>query len=108
VPVYIAFNLTDFVGAFMMRPDVPQLLMWFGMFGQILLTVRFIYQWWYSRRLGISELPTGFWWMSLIGAGVSFIYGVFRLDIVLMLGQGFGLLVYGRNLMIGAKQTDGD
>lgn len=83
--------------------SLPRWLIVYGSVGQVLFTLRFIYQWWYSRKAGVSSLPPVFWWISLIGAGIIFSYGLMRLDIVLMLGQGFGLIVYIRNLIIGKR-----
>ena len=91
----------QFIQDFFGRADLPMWLLVFGTFGQVLFTLRFIYQWWYSRKVGESELPPLFWWISLAGALITFVYGIFRMDIVLMLGQGFGILVYARNLYIG-------
>jgi len=104
--VAVSFVIGDagqFMRNFLMRADIPAGLLAFGTFGQLLMTLRFIYQWWYSSRLGRSELPPLFWWISLSGAAISFIYGIFRHDIVLLLGQGFGLIVYARNIYLGKK-----
>lgn len=104
--VAISFVIGDagqFMRNFLMRDDIPAGLLVFGTSGQLLMTLRFIYQWWYSSRLGSSELPPLFWWISLSGAAISFIYGIFRHDIVLLLGQGFGLIVYLRNIYLGKK-----
>jgi len=97
---FVAGNARQFVEEFLMRPDIPVALLCMGTFGQLLMTLRFVYQWWYSSRLGRSELPPLFWWISLFGAAIIFIYGIFRADIVLLLGQGFGLVVYARNLTL--------
>lgn len=101
--VFVAGNARQFVEDFLMRPDIPLALLCMGTFGQLLMTLRFVYQWWYSSRLGRSELPPLFWWISLCGAAIIFIYGIFRVDIVLLLGQGFGLVVYVRNLVLSKK-----
>lgn len=100
---YVAGDAADFIRNFLMREDIPMPLLMFGTFGQLLMTLRFVYQWWYSSRVGQSELPPLFWWISVGGAAISFIYGIFRQDIVLLIGQGFGLIVYGRNIYIGKK-----
>ncbi|MCM1310193.1 MAG: lipid-A-disaccharide synthase N-terminal domain-containing protein [Bacteroides sp.] len=100
---FVMGSAAQFMQNFLMRPDIPYALLVFGTFGQLLMTLRFIYQWWYSSRIGQSELPPLFWWISLAGAAISFIYGIFRHDIVLLLGQGFGLLVYARNIYLGKK-----
>lgn len=102
----ILANSEVFVRDFFQRDDLPLGLLLFGMAGQLLFTLRFVYQWLYSSRIGRSELPPGFWWLSLVGATLIFTYGIIRVDIVLMLGQGFGLLVYSRNLWIGHKQRE--
>ncbi len=94
----------SFVATFLHNADIPQWLLIFGTVGQFVLSIRFIYQWIYSSRRGESMLPPVFWWISLTGATIVFTYGIIRFDIVLMLGQGFGLLVYARNLMIGYRQ----
>lgn len=100
---FVMGSAAQFMQNFLMRPDIPYALLVFGTFGQLLMTLRFIYQWWYSSRIGRSELPPLFWWISLAGAAISFVYGIFRQDIVLLLGQGFGLLVYARNIYLGKK-----
>ncbi len=97
---FVVGNAAQFVEDFLMRPDIPLALLCVGTFGQLLMTLRFVYQWWYSSRLGRSELPPLFWWISLCGAAIIFVYGIFRQDIVLLLGQGFGLIVYARNLVL--------
>lgn len=102
--VGISADPVRFIEDFFGRADLPMWLLIFGTFGQVLFTLRFLYQWWFSRRVGESELPPLFWWISLVGAVIVFTYGVLRYDIVLMLGQGFGLFVYARNIYIGAHQ----
>lgn len=100
---FVAESPAVFVASLLANPDVPRWLLVFGTFGQLLMTLRFVYQWYYSSRLGRSELPPPFWWLSLSGAAIVFVYGIFRLDAVLLLGQGFGLVVYARNIIIGRR-----
>lgn len=85
--------------------QVPLWLLLFGSAGQIIFTLRFIVQWFYSRQKHESVLPRVFWVISLIGSGVIVAYGIFRKDPVLILGQSFGFVAYIRNLMIGFKNT---
>lgn len=84
--------------------NIPILLLLWGVAGQITFTFRFIYQWIYSERKGESCLPMGFWIISIIGSVMIISYAIYRLDPVLFLGQGFGVLVYCRNIMIIRKQ----
>ena len=72
--------------------------------GQVIFTLRFVYQWAYSFHHKESLLPAGFWIISLVGSSVIVVDGVFRLDPVLILGQSVGL-VHFRNLMIGRKSS---
>lgn len=93
-----------FINTFFHNESVPIGLLIFGSAGQVIFTLRFVYQWFYSVRHNESLLPKGFWIISLIGSSVILCYGVFRLDPVLILGQPFGLISYIRNLMIGHKE----
>ena len=95
------------MAGFLQNEAVPLWLLVFGSIGQVLFTCRFIYQWWYSRQHGgESVLPAGFWWLSLVGSLTVVSYGLIRQDIVLIVGQSFGLVAYIRNLMIGRKKSN--
>lgn len=78
-------------------------LLMFGSVGQIIFTLRFIYQWWYSRSRNESILPSGFWILSLAGATITIVYGVFRRDPVLIIGHGAGFFAYARNLWLSKR-----
>jgi lipid-A-disaccharide synthase-like uncharacterized protein len=71
-----------------------------GLFGQALFSSRFIVQWVASERRKESVVPVSFWFLSLGGGVALFLYAVHRLDPVFMLGQGAGLFVYLRNLLL--------
>lgn len=83
--------------------DIPMWLIVFGSVGQIVFMLRFVYQWWYSKQRGESLLPPLFWVLSLIGSACIILYGVFRKDPVLIIGQGAGFLTYSRNLYIDKR-----
>lgn len=85
---------------FFHNADIPFALLLFGSAGQIIFTLRFVYQWLYSVRKKESVLPVGFWILSLCGAFIIVVYGIIRHDIVLIVGQGTGIVVYARNLCI--------
>src|SRR5262245_65686060 len=79
----------------------------FGLLGQLCFTLRFIVQWLVSERSGRSTVPVAFWYFSLLGGAMLFAYALFyRHDLVFTLGQGAGLFVYARNLMLIRKQVD--
>lgn len=103
--LFAMHDAPEFVATFFHNDDVPLWLLIFGSCGQVLFTLRFIYQMWYSSRRGESELPPMFWIISLAGSMAIVTYGIIRLDPVLILGQSFGLVAYIRNLMIGSRHS---
>jgi lipid-A-disaccharide synthase-like uncharacterized protein len=80
------------------------LVLW-GSLAQIIFTLRFVYQWIHSEKNKESNLPKGFWVMSLVGSLMILTYAIFRRDPVLFIGHIFGIVVYIRNLMILRKQV---
>lgn len=73
-----------------------------GTIGQLMLNFRFVYQWYYSERVGTSALPLGFWVISAVASVMVILYALFRpggIDPVLLLAQGLGIFVYLRNIM---------
>lgn len=71
-----------------------------GLLGQLIFTGRMIVQWMASERSKRSVIPVAFWWMSLGGAVMLVVYFVWRRDIVGVVGQGTGLFIYARNLVL--------
>jgi len=100
---FVANDVGGFVIRFIHNEEVPMWLLLFGSAGQVVFTLRFLYQWLYSRRKGESKLPAGFWILSLVGSLSIVSYGVIRRDPVLIVGQSFGIVAYGRNLMLIRK-----
>lgn len=76
-----------------------------GMAGQLLFTGRMLVQWLVSERERRSVVPAAFWWMSLGGGIMLLVYFIWRKDIVGVLGQGLGTVVYLRNLMLIYRQN---
>src|SRR6266478_7887943 len=73
----------------------------FGLVGQLMFTFRFVVQWVASERSGRSTVPVAFWYFSLLGGAVLFVYALwYRHDLVFTLGQGAGLFIYARNLAL--------
>ena len=70
----------------------------FGLLGQVIFAGRMILQWLVSEKQQRSVVPVAFWWMSLGGASMMLVYFVWRRDIVGVLGQSTGWVIYGRNL----------
>jgi lipid-A-disaccharide synthase-like uncharacterized protein len=71
-----------------------------GFAGQVLFSLRFIVQWLASERAARSVVPVHFWYLSIAGGAMLFLYALYRRDPVFVLGQGLGLFVYVRNLWL--------
>lgn len=69
-----------------------------GVVAQGLFTMRFVVQWLASEKAKRSVVPMTFWWFSIGGGALLLIYALYRRDPVFIVGQGFGLFVYLRNL----------
>ena len=74
-----------------------------GFLGQALFSARFLVQWLASEKKRDSVVPVAFWWLSLLGGTALLSYAIFRRDPVIITGQGMGLFVYVRNLMLVSK-----
>jgi lipid-A-disaccharide synthase-like uncharacterized protein len=85
---------------------IPLWLLWLGIIAQVIFTFRFIYQWMYSEKTKTSQLPIGFWRLSVLGASLILTYAIFRLDPVLFIGHGAGTIIYIRNIFIGKKERN--
>jgi lipid-A-disaccharide synthase-like uncharacterized protein len=71
-----------------------------GLLGQLAFTARFIVQWIASERAKASVMPVAFWYLSIVGGLVVLAYGIHKLDLVIILGQLPGVVVYSRNLWL--------
>lgn len=72
----------------------------FGLLAQAMFMMRFVVQWIASERVGKSIVPIAFWFFSIAGGIMLFVYGLIRREPVLILGQGLGLIIYFRNLLL--------
>ncbi len=71
-----------------------------GLAGQLLFFGRFVLQWFQSERRGESVIPVCFWYLSIAGGIILFVYAVHIRDLVFSLGQGLAILIYARNLVL--------
>jgi lipid-A-disaccharide synthase-like uncharacterized protein len=86
--------------------DDPWALFWlgFGFAAQGLFAARFVWQWLVSEKKGRSTVPTGFWILSVLGGMMLLAYACYRKDPVFIVGQGLGVFIYVRNLMLIARR----
>lgn len=75
-----------------------------GFLAQGCFTMRFVVQWIASERAKRSVVPVAFWFFSLFGGSMLFVYAIQRQDPVFIAGQGMGLIIYIRNLWLIANE----
>ena len=96
-------DAATFITTFLQNENVPVWLLIFGTAGQLIFTLRFVYQLIYSYRKKESLLPLGFWIISVSGSAVIIAYGIIRRDPILLLGQVPGIITYLRNIALHKK-----
>ncbi|MEO1583532.1 MAG: lipid-A-disaccharide synthase N-terminal domain-containing protein [Planctomycetota bacterium] len=75
-----------------------------GLGGQAAFFGRMFIQWVVSEKSRQSQVPELFWWLSFAGGVCLFTYFVWRVDVVGVLGQSTGVVIYARNLRLIKKQ----
>ena len=101
--LYMLKDASAFVDQFFRNEKIPLWLLIYGSMGQSIFTLRFVYQWIYSKRKDESLLPIGFWVISLFGSLIIVSYAIYRRDPVLILGQSTGLIAYSRNIYLSRR-----
>jgi lipid-A-disaccharide synthase-like uncharacterized protein len=93
-------SLSQALGTYLHNVFFVQLNWWLlvGYVGQALFAMRFIVQWVASERVGRSVIPVAFWFFSIGGGALLFVYALYIRDPVFIIGQGLGLFVYLRNV----------
>ena len=79
----------------------------FGLAAQLVFLFRFVIQWLASERAGRSVLPVVFWYFSLAGSAMLFLYASYRRDPIFILGQSLGCFIYIRNLVLIYRRSAG-
>lgn len=88
-------NVTSWAG-------VAWVVLGFG--GQAAFSGRWLVQWFVSEKKKTSVVPIAFWWLSLVGGVILFAYFAWRADLVAILGQTSGVVIYARNIRLRYKQ----
>jgi lipid-A-disaccharide synthase-like uncharacterized protein len=93
-------ELSQQLGQYLHEVFVEKFAWWvlLGYVAQIMFTMRFVVQWIASERAGKMVMPIAFWFFSIAGGLLLFAYALYIRDPVFILGQGFGVFVYVRNL----------
>ena len=72
----------------------------FGIVAQLLFTARFIVQWIASERAGKSVIPFAFWIFSIVGGGMTLVYGFKKREPIIIMGQILAVASYVRNIIL--------
>jgi len=101
-------NAVHIVEKFFTNVFVNQFDWWIvlGFIAQLMFTGRFLVQWIASEKQGRSVIPIAFWLFSIVGGLLLFVYALHRVDPVFIVGQAFGVFVYGRNLYLVMKERE--
>jgi len=75
----------------------------FGFAGQGIFFLRFIVQWITSEKNKCIIIPMSFWYLSILGTIIIFIYSVHIKDIVFSVAQVLSLFIYIRNISLQNK-----
>lgn len=95
------YSNSNILSSILAKNDYRQPMIVLGAVGQLVLNLRFVYQWAYSEKRKSSLLPFGFWIISIAGSLCVIVYAFYRMDPVLLVAQFLGLAVYSRNIMLG-------
>ena len=78
----------------------------FGFLGGAIFGIRFLIQWLKSEREGHSVIPMSFWYVSLGGGMISFIYAFHQQAWPLVFQQAMPLPIYARNIWLIYREQD--
>ncbi|ACM36275.1 MULTISPECIES: lipid-A-disaccharide synthase N-terminal domain-containing protein [Rhizobium/Agrobacterium group] len=100
--------MNDLLAYFKIHDTADLIWLGLGVLAQLMFSLRFIIQWLVSEKQKRSVIPAAFWWFSVIGGIMLLAYGIHRGEPIIMLGQGLGIIVYIRNLMLlhQGRKTD--
>ena len=100
---WIAFMEPEIFAAILDKSDFTEAIMIIGTIGQLMLNLRYLYQWYYSEKAKESLLPLGFWVISFVASIMVVSYAYIKMDPVLLVSQRLGMLSYSRNIYLSAR-----
>lgn len=101
---YIGFFAPETFKAIMNKSDFTERIMIIGTIGQLMLNLRYLYQWYYSEKAKESLLPLGFWVISFMASIMVVNYAFIKKDPVLLVSQGLGMMAYLRNIYLSIRR----
>ncbi len=99
-------TLWEDVGGYFYDVFIAKFDLWLalGIFGQLMFAMRFIVQWLVSEKEGRSVIPLAFWFFSIGGGAITLVYGLYKREPVIIMGQSLSLFIYARNLMLIGRE----
>ena len=96
----------DFLAKLWQQTQQPIELL--GLFGQFVFFLRFVVQWIASERKKESVIPESFWWISMAGGAITFVYGIIHVNKAgeseplppIIVAQACANVIYIRNLVL--------
>ncbi|TSC69119.1 MAG: Lipid A biosynthesis-like [Parcubacteria group bacterium Gr01-1014_70] len=76
-----------------------------GFAAQFIFFLRMLVQWISSERQRKSVIPIAYWYLSIVGNIMLFVYALHIKDPVFTIGQTIGLVYYSRNIYL-ARNAD--
>ena len=95
------------IDRFVHNPEISLSWMIYGTCAQLIFLSRYVYQVVVSVKHHESLLPPPFWIISIVGASLIFVYGLYRLDPILIMGQSVAIAIFSRNLWFGLTHPGG-
>lgn len=89
----------------MNKNDFTDYIILIGTVGQLMLNLRYLYQWYFSEKAHESLLPMGFWIISAVASVQVVFYAYHRMDPVLLVAQSMGFVAYARNIYLSHRRT---
>lgn len=93
-------SLATAPGGFMPLQDMDGFWQIVGFAGLGTFQARWVVQWIHSERVGESQVPIAFWWLSLAGALIELAYFLRQRDPVGISGYLISGIPYTRNLVL--------
>jgi lipid-A-disaccharide synthase-like uncharacterized protein len=102
----LVISLSREIGGYLYEVFIANFDFWLalGLVGQLLFAMRFVVQWLASEREQRSVIPVAFWFFSIGGGLITLIYGLYKREPVIILGQAFSIFLYLRNLVFIARE----